>query len=66
MPITRFLAGRAFDPETIKTMSDMLEGTCGEIGVNWVTERTHPRRSSSTRNVALYLATMADSEACRT
>ena len=33
MPIRPFLAGQAFNPETIKTMSDVLERICAEIGV---------------------------------
>jgi hypothetical protein len=33
MPIRPFLAGQAFDPETITAMSDVLERICAEIGV---------------------------------
>jgi len=33
MPIRPFLSGQAFDPETIKTMSEVLERVCAEIGV---------------------------------
>jgi hypothetical protein len=34
VPIKPYLAGQAFDPESIKHMSDVLEKVCGELGIN--------------------------------
>jgi hypothetical protein len=33
MPIRPFLAGRAFDPETINTMSEALKGVCETLSL---------------------------------
>jgi hypothetical protein len=38
MPIRPFLAGQAFQPETITDMSDALERVCGTLGVRPVDE----------------------------
>jgi hypothetical protein len=71
MPITPFLAGQAFDPETIKTMSNVLERIWAEIGVKLgngknpaaetVAEKIieHARRGVRSET-ALYIATVAD------
>jgi len=71
MPITPFLAGQAFDPETITAMSDVLERICAEIGVTLGTGKNpaaeivaakvieHAQRGVKTQT-QLYLATMAD------
>lgn len=74
MPIHPFLSGQAFDPETIKLMSDVLERICAEIGVTLgngknpsaeiIAEKIieHAQRGIRTET-ALYLATMADLKA---
>jgi hypothetical protein len=36
MPIRPFLAGQAFEPETINKMSTALEDVCGELGLKMV------------------------------
>lgn len=71
MPITPFLSGQAFDPETITAMSDVLERICAEIGVTLGNGKNpsaeiiaakiieHAQRGVKTQT-ALYLATMAD------
>jgi hypothetical protein len=41
MPITPFLAGKAFEPELIREMSLALETVCEKFGMNWP---TIPRR----------------------
>lgn len=33
MPITAFLDGKAFDPETIKIMDTAFHGACAELGL---------------------------------
>ena len=34
MPITPYLRGQAFDPETIKVMSAALEQVCADLGIS--------------------------------
>lgn len=34
MPITPFLRGQAFDPETIQNMADAFTAACRDIGLN--------------------------------
>jgi hypothetical protein len=36
VPIRPFLANQAFDPETIRAMSDALERVCNELGLKVV------------------------------
>jgi hypothetical protein len=36
MPIRPFLAGRAFDPEVVATMSAALESVCEKLGLHIV------------------------------
>ncbi len=36
MPVRPFLSGRAFDPETIDTMSEALKGVCETLSLNLV------------------------------
>jgi hypothetical protein len=36
LPIRPFLRGQAFDPETIRVMSDALEGVCEAMHLNMV------------------------------
>jgi hypothetical protein len=72
VPITPYLAGQAFDPETIMVMSAVLEKVCAELGIKSETGRKNPaaefiaekiirhaQRGARTQ-AALYLATMAD------
>jgi hypothetical protein len=71
MPVTPFLTGQAFDPETINTMSDVLERICAEIGVTLGEGKNpaaeivagkiiqHAQRGVRTQT-APYIATMAD------
>jgi hypothetical protein len=40
MPIRPFLAGQAFDPETITKMSAALEGVCEALGLKGVDDAT--------------------------
>ena len=72
MPIAPYLAGQAFDPETIKRMSDVLERICAELGVKLRGEKKDPAAdiiaekiiASTQRGVrtatALYLAVMGE------
>jgi hypothetical protein len=41
MPIRPFLAGQAFQPETIRDMSDALDRVCTALGVRAVDETTN-------------------------
>ncbi len=71
MPITPFLDGHAFDPESIKLMSDVLDRVCDEIGVKLDTGKKNPAAETVAEKIidyarrgvrtetALYLATMA-------
>lgn len=72
MPITPYLTGKAFDPETIELMSSALEQVCDELGIKVETGRKNPaaeiiaekiiqhtQRGARTKK-ALYLATMAE------
>jgi hypothetical protein len=34
MPITPFLRGHAFDPDTLKNMGDAFTQACAELGLN--------------------------------
>jgi hypothetical protein len=71
MPIRPFLSGQAFDPETIKMMSAVLEQIRAEIGVTLGNGKNpsgeiiagkiieYAQRGVRTQT-ALYLATMTD------
>ncbi len=52
MPIRPFLAGRAFDPEVIATMSAALETVCEELGLHIVDD-------PATRHVAQKIVELA-------
>jgi hypothetical protein len=72
MPIRPFLAGQAFDPETIKLMSDVLERVCAKLSVSLDTGKKNPAAEIVAEKIielaqrgmrtetALYLATMAE------
>ena len=72
MPIRPFLSNQAFDPESIKTMSDVLERVCAEIGVTLFVDRKNPAAEVVAEKIiehaqrgvrtptALYEATIAD------
>lgn len=72
MAITPYLAGQAFDPDTIEVMSAVLEKVCAELGIRsetghknpaaeFIAEKIiqHAQRGSRTQ-AALYLATIAE------
>ena len=72
MPITPYLAGQAFDPETIEVMSSALELVCDNLGIKIEPRRKNPaadviaekiiqhaQRGVRTKK-ALYLATIAE------
>jgi len=72
VPIIPYLRGQAFDPETIKVMSGVLEQACADLGLKSKTTRKndaaeivaesiirHVQRGVRTQE-ELYLATMAD------
>ena len=52
MPIRPFLAGRAFDPEVIATMSAALETVCQKLGLHIVDD-------PATRHVAQKIIELA-------
>jgi hypothetical protein len=52
MPIRPFLAGRAFDPEVIATMSAALESVCEKLGLHIVDD-------PATRHVAQKIIELA-------
>jgi hypothetical protein len=52
MPIRPFLAGRAFDPEVIATMSVTLENVCAKLGLHIVDD-------PATRHVAQKIIELA-------
>jgi len=55
MPITPFLAGQAFDPETIENMSAALIEACDAFSCELATIRRRdlsPRKSSNGRSAA--------------
>ena len=52
MPIRPFLAGRAFDPEVIATMSAALEDVCEKLGLHIVDD-------PATRHVAQKIIELA-------
>jgi len=72
VPITPYLAGHAFDPETIEVMSSALEQVCDNLGIKIEPRRKNPaaeviaekiiqhaQRGVRTK-MALYLATIAE------
>ena len=72
MPITPYLTGQAFDPETIEVMSSALEQVCDDLGIKIEPRRKNPaadiiaekiiqhaQRGLRTKK-ALYLATVAE------
>jgi len=72
VPITPYLAGQAFDPETIEVMSSALELVCDNLGIKIEPRRKNPaadviaekiiqhaQRGVRTKK-ALYLATIAE------
>jgi len=72
VPITPYLAGQAFDPETIEVMSSALELVCDNLGIkieprhknpaaDVIAEKIiqHAQRGVRTKK-ALYLATIAE------
>lgn len=72
MPITPYLVGQAFSPETIELMSRVLERVCAELGVKLIAGKKNPAAEVIAEKViehaqrgvltptALYLAVMAE------
>jgi hypothetical protein len=72
VPIAPYLVGQAFDPESIKVMSDTLEKLCAELGLKLYDGKKNPAadivaqkliehwRQGARSSKALYVAVMTE------